>query len=92
MYGVYDNDARVHWAPSRIFGDEIQVRMATHRAMCLCLILFDHVCLMTCVPTDHRLFRADLLLPASSSLPRIREDKCHRDGKRSNSKCDQSYE
>lgn len=45
MYGVYDNDARVHWSPSRIFGDEIQVRMATHRAMCICLILFDHVCL-----------------------------------------------
>ena len=25
LYGVYDNDARVHWPPSKIFGDEIQV-------------------------------------------------------------------
>ncbi|KAL5521788.1 ARD1_2 [Sanghuangporus sanghuang] len=25
MYGVYDNNARVHWAPSKIFGDEIQI-------------------------------------------------------------------
>ena len=27
MYGVYDDAARVHWAPSKIFGDEIQVSM-----------------------------------------------------------------
>lgn len=26
VYGVYDNAARVHWPPSKIFQDEIQVR------------------------------------------------------------------
>lgn len=26
VYGVYSNDARVHWPPSKIFGDEIKVR------------------------------------------------------------------
>ena len=25
VYGVYSNDARVHWPPSKIFGDEIRV-------------------------------------------------------------------
>lgn len=25
IYGVYDNAALVHWAPSKIFGDEINV-------------------------------------------------------------------
>ncbi|GBE87449.1 D-arabinitol dehydrogenase 1 [Sparassis crispa] len=25
IYGVYDNAARVHWAPSKIFGDEIRI-------------------------------------------------------------------
>ncbi|KAJ7637174.1 NADP+-dependent D-mannitol dehydrogenase [Roridomyces roridus] len=25
VYGVYDNAARVHWAPSKIFGDEIKI-------------------------------------------------------------------
>lgn len=25
VYGVYSNDARVHWPPSKIFGDEIKV-------------------------------------------------------------------
>ncbi|EJD05367.1 NADP+-dependent D-mannitol dehydrogenase [Fomitiporia mediterranea MF3/22] len=25
MYGVYDNDARVHWSPAKIFGDEIKI-------------------------------------------------------------------
>ncbi|KAH8110325.1 NADP+-dependent D-mannitol dehydrogenase, partial [Phellopilus nigrolimitatus] len=25
MYGVYNNDARVHWPPSKIFGDEIKI-------------------------------------------------------------------
>ncbi|GJE86580.1 zinc-dependent alcohol dehydrogenase family protein [Phanerochaete sordida] len=25
VYGVYDNAARVHWAPSKIFGDEIRI-------------------------------------------------------------------
>lgn len=25
IYGVYDNAARVHWPPSKIFGDEIKV-------------------------------------------------------------------
>lgn len=27
VYGVYDNAARVHWSPYKIFQDEIQVRM-----------------------------------------------------------------
>jgi D-arabinitol dehydrogenase (NADP+) len=26
IYGVYENKALVHWPPSNIFGDEIQVR------------------------------------------------------------------
>lgn len=26
IYGVYENAARVHWPPSKIFGDEIRVR------------------------------------------------------------------
>ena len=25
IYGVYENKAQVHWAPSKIFGDEIRV-------------------------------------------------------------------
>jgi D-arabinitol dehydrogenase (NADP+) len=25
IYGVYENKARVHWPPSKIFGDEIRV-------------------------------------------------------------------
>ncbi|KAG8216443.1 hypothetical protein J3R82DRAFT_6549 [Butyriboletus roseoflavus] len=25
VYGVYSNDARVHWPPSKIFGDEIKI-------------------------------------------------------------------
>ena len=27
VYGVYDSSALVHWAPSKIFGDEIQVAL-----------------------------------------------------------------
>ena len=27
MYGVYENKALVHWPPSKIFGDEIQVAL-----------------------------------------------------------------
>jgi hypothetical protein len=27
IYGVYSNDALVHWAPSKIFGDEIKVSL-----------------------------------------------------------------
>lgn len=27
IYGVYSNDALVHWAPSKIFGDEIKVQL-----------------------------------------------------------------
>ena len=27
IYGVYENKARVHWPPSKIFGDEIRVRL-----------------------------------------------------------------
>ena len=26
LYGVYENQAQVHWPPSKIFGDEIKVR------------------------------------------------------------------
>jgi D-arabinitol dehydrogenase (NADP+) len=28
VYGVYENKARVHWPPSKIFGDEIRVRLS----------------------------------------------------------------
>jgi D-arabinitol dehydrogenase (NADP+) len=28
IYGVYENNARVHWSPTRIFGDEIRVRLS----------------------------------------------------------------
>ena len=28
VYGVYDNAALVHWAPSKIFLDEIRVRLS----------------------------------------------------------------
>lgn len=28
LYGVYENSARVHWSPNRIFGDEITVSRA----------------------------------------------------------------
>lgn len=34
IYGVYSNDALVHWAPSKIFGDEIKVNF-----LLLCLPL-----------------------------------------------------
>ena len=27
LYGVYENEALVHWPPSKIFGDEITVRI-----------------------------------------------------------------
>ena len=30
VYGVYDNAALVHWPPSKIFGDEINVSIAFH--------------------------------------------------------------
>jgi len=28
IYGVYENKALVHWPPSKIFGDEIRVRVS----------------------------------------------------------------
>jgi D-arabinitol dehydrogenase (NADP+) len=28
IYGVYENKALVHWPPSKIFGDEITVRVS----------------------------------------------------------------
>lgn len=31
IYGVYDNSARVHWPPSKIFGDEIKVKLCAIR-------------------------------------------------------------
>jgi hypothetical protein len=29
IYGVYEDKALVHWPPSKIFGDEIKVRLPT---------------------------------------------------------------
>jgi threonine dehydrogenase-like Zn-dependent dehydrogenase len=30
VYGVYANEALVHWPPAKIFGDEIRVRPSLH--------------------------------------------------------------
>ena len=33
IYGVYSNDALVHWPPSKIFVDEIRVSNVTSRLL-----------------------------------------------------------
>lgn len=44
IYGVYENKARVHWPPSKIFGDEIRVcfrrRVTVVNLLRFCLFLF----------------------------------------------------
>ncbi len=32
LYGVYENKARIHWPPSKIFEDEIQVSLYAPKA------------------------------------------------------------
>ena len=33
IYGVYENKAQVHWPPSKIFGDEIRVRLPLNNVL-----------------------------------------------------------
>ena len=57
IYGVYSDSARVHWPPSKIFGDEIKVRDK---------VFTGHAWLTTRV--DHRLFCPDSLFPSSCGI------------------------
>lgn len=63
IYGVYENKARVSWAPSKIFGDEIKVSVW--------VTLVESFVLMTLlVPADHWVFLTGLLLPPCGGVPR----------------------
>lgn len=57
IYGVYSDSARVHWPPSKIFGDEIKVRDKVYTG---------HARLTT--RADHRLLRPDSLFPSSCGI------------------------
>lgn len=60
VYGVYDSSARVHWPPSKIFGDEIRVRNGP----------FSPGHSADSTMPDYRLVRPDALLPSRGSLSR----------------------
>ena len=64
VYGVYSNDARVHWSPSKIFSDEIRVRQ-----------LFQVVCSFTRTPLDHWVVCANVLFPSCRCLPGQRKNQ-----------------
>ena len=59
IYGVYENKARVHWPPSKIFGDEIRVRLEVRCWIRVLNYFF----------IDHRFIFADVLLSSRRGLP-----------------------
>ena len=73
MYGVYDNSARVHWPPSKIFQDEILVSLHLIRLL-LKPFLRPVICFLSFNSLDHRLVRANLLFPSCSCISRFGKD------------------
>lgn len=65
VYGVYSNDARVHWPPSKIFGDEIKVRQP------LCALSWGSFG----TSLDHWVICTNALFPPRGGLPGQRKNQ-----------------
>jgi hypothetical protein len=65
IYGVCENKALVHWPPSKIFGDEIQVRRPCSRTRLSAPIL------IIISPTDLQFVFAGILLSAYLDIKKI---------------------
>lgn len=65
VYGVYSNDARVHWPPSKIFGDEIKVRQ----------LLCPHSRASLSTSPDHWVICTNTLFPSCGGLPGQRKNQ-----------------
>jgi D-arabinitol dehydrogenase (NADP+) len=72
IYGVYENKALVHWPPSKIFGDEIRVRIK--------VLGVGWSGVTNCFP-DHRFIFSDVLLPACSGVLGQQENQRQGNGK-----------
>lgn len=75
IYGVYSDEARVSWPPSKIFGDEIRVGWID--------TFLDVMLYADCSFADHWLVLAGVLLPARRAVPGQREGarEGHGDGR-----------
>lgn len=75
VYGVYANDALVHWAPSKIFGDEISV------SFCGLIWCGTRNLLKAVLPIDNRVICSDALFSSSGGISRQWEGQSQGHGK-----------